>query len=56
MLFAILGVVVAILTVGFVWLLIINQFQEAGVLLAPISAIITGMFGLFATSPISPTP
>ena len=56
MLFAILGVVVAILTVGFVWLLIIKQIQEAVVLLAPISAIITGMFGLFATSPTSPTP
>jgi hypothetical protein len=56
MLFAILGVLVAILTVGFVWLLIIKQVQEAVVLLAPISAIITGMFGLFATSPTSPTP
>ena len=56
MLFAILGVLVAILTVGFVWLLIIKQLQEAVVLLAPISAIITGMFGLFATSPTSPTP
>jgi CBS-domain-containing membrane protein len=56
MLFALLGAVAVILAVGVVWCLIISNETAAAILIAPISAIITGMFGLFATSPTSPTP
>jgi hypothetical protein len=51
MLFGTLGFVAVILAIGAVWLLLDDKETGAAILLAPVSAIVAGMFGLFAASP-----
>jgi hypothetical protein len=51
MLFTILGVVAVILAGGAVWLFIDGKETGAAIVLAPVTAIITGLLGLFAASP-----
>ncbi|HEX3545973.1 MAG TPA: hypothetical protein VHU62_05280 [Mycobacterium sp.] len=53
MLFVLFGIIAIILAVGAVWCLLVGKDTAASILVAPITAIVTGMFGLFAVSPMS---
>ena len=52
-LLAVLGLTLVICAVGAIILLINSKDTSAAVLLGPVSAIIAGVFGLFAKSPVS---
>jgi hypothetical protein len=51
MLFWVLGAIGIVLAVGAVWCLLANEDTSASILVGPVTAIITGMLGLFAASP-----
>lgn len=53
MLFALFSAIAVILAVGAVWCLLNDRETQASILVAPITAIVTGTLGLFAGSPMS---
>jgi len=55
MLFTVLGIVLVVFAGGAVFLLLDGKETGAAMILAPISAIIAGLLGLFAPSPASST-
>lgn len=55
MLFCLLGAIGVVLTIGAVICLVRDKDTAASILVTPVTAIITGMLGLFAASPTSPS-
>jgi hypothetical protein len=53
MLFVLFGIIAIVLAVGGVWCLLVDKDTAAAILVAPVTAIVTGMLGLFASSPTS---
>ena len=53
MLFLLFGIIAIVLAIGAVWCLLLDKDTAASILVAPVTAIITGMLGLFASSPTS---
>jgi hypothetical protein len=53
MLFVLFGIIAIVLAVGAVWCLLVDKATAAAILVAPVTAIVTGMLGLFASSPTS---
>jgi hypothetical protein len=53
MLFVLFGIIAIVLAVGAVWCLLLDKDTAASILVALVTAIVTGMLGLFASSPTS---
>jgi hypothetical protein len=53
MLFMLFGIIAIVLAVGAVWCLLVDKDTAASILVAPVTAIVTGILGLFASSPTS---
>jgi hypothetical protein len=53
MLFLLFGIIAIVLAIGAVWCLLRDKDTAASILVAPVTAIVTGMLGLFASSPTS---
>jgi hypothetical protein len=51
LLFAVLGFLAAVFAVGAVWLLLAGKDTGAAICVAPVSAIIAGLVGLFTQAP-----
>ncbi|MCW2623519.1 hypothetical protein [Mycobacterium sp.] len=51
MLFVLFGIIAIVLAVGAVWCLLVDKATAAAILVAPVTAIVTAMLGLFASSP-----